>query len=138
MDGAMDVTLNIGRRGGILRNEFGSILALFSGPLQFLDPNLTELFALDTALEVFPKTGWIWPWPCWNICEKIDSKIDVICKVSFISAFREAKDMADPFGKSKNGEVFVFRLGCSSVCVRALFLNYFLRYHYYFQAYLTE
>ncbi|KAK9002635.1 hypothetical protein V6N11_025304 [Hibiscus sabdariffa] len=111
MDGAMDVTLNIGRRGGILRNEFGSILALFSGPLQFLDPNLTELFALDTALEVFPKTG---------------------------CAFREAKDMADPFGKSKNGEVFVFRLGCSSVCVRALFLNYFLRYHYYFQAYLTE
>ena len=44
--------------GEILRNENGRILALFSGPLGILDPNIVEVMAIKVALGMFVRSIW--------------------------------------------------------------------------------
>ncbi|MBA0779103.1 hypothetical protein Gotri_003384 [Gossypium trilobum] len=45
--------------GRVLRNNKGSILALFSSPLQVTNPTIAKLLAVATALDIFAKTDWI-------------------------------------------------------------------------------
>ncbi|XVF00428.1 hypothetical protein REPUB_Repub04eG0000700 [Reevesia pubescens] len=48
--------------GGVLRDCFGVMMAIFSGPLGILNMNETELLAIRLALEVFVEANLMMKW----------------------------------------------------------------------------
>ncbi|GMJ08961.1 hypothetical protein HRI_004565300 [Hibiscus trionum] len=58
IDGSARGKLGPAGCGGVLRDEMGRVLALFSGPLGVLDSNEAELYAILFALESFRTLQW--------------------------------------------------------------------------------
>lgn len=110
--------------GGVLRNERGLIIALFSKSIAIADSNVAELSAISEALEMFSTSSWVsshsliiesrssravsWlhdrtkvPWSCGNILNTIDSLLNSVPKVKFDLATREANAFA--YGLAKSG-----------------------------------
>ena len=109
--------------GGILRNERGRILALFSGPLGILESNIAEVMAIKVVLGMFVRSIWKgkfglviesdsmtavrWctdkesrPWKLWEVFGDIDKLMEDIGNVSLAHIYREGNDLADSLAKA--------------------------------------
>ncbi|KAL4347296.1 hypothetical protein GQ457_17G024020 [Hibiscus cannabinus] len=99
--------------GGVLRDDHGQILALFSGPLGVLESNDAEIRAICHALlllRVFIESdslvavSWVLeyerrPWTLWSWFRQIDFICTELVRVCFQHLYREANSLADALAK---------------------------------------
>ncbi|GLU10942.1 hypothetical protein SLE2022_277170 [Rubroshorea leprosula] len=109
--------------GGVLRNEGGLVIGLFSRSIGVVDSNVAELVAICEALEMFLASDWVtsrsliietnssravsWvrdrariPWCCVSIFNKILSLLRSVPSVQFHHVPREANAFADGLARS--------------------------------------
>ncbi|XP_039004218.1 uncharacterized protein LOC120131256 [Hibiscus syriacus] len=108
--------------GGVLRTHNGDIVALFSGPVDQICADFSELVAVMVALSLFLETGWGYsfrlsfesdsqevlkwvenissrPWRWWDCFEEIDKIRSQYTEVRFEYVPREGNGMADQLAK---------------------------------------
>ncbi|XVF16308.1 hypothetical protein REPUB_Repub10bG0020100 [Reevesia pubescens] len=145
VDGSVRGNPDIAGVWGVLRNENGSISAIFSSPVGVAEPCVTELKAVCTALKVFDKTLWKrstaliveldskcvvdWcnnkltrPWKLWDIFQIFDACVNLIGKVSIVHTYREANGFADALAKVGVDRPHLFQAWWLSVWLRSAHL----------------
>ena len=111
-----------GEEDVILRDETGSIISLFFGPLGITESNVAEVEAVRNAFLRCTKAGWIgkrklivdsdsvitvsWvkdkclrPWKLWNSFVEIGKYIETIGGDEFVDILREGNGCADGLAK---------------------------------------